>query len=191
MAHSNARRLVWVTGQSGAGKTTLAMRLRRELDWTHFDADVFAHGGDPVRQEGSVPAWVSLRRDCLTISPKNTGIPTEAMRAARDPELKRLYDEMVEKGFLALFRGADVPLDVWTSYYDVLCDAVARAFAASTKSMVVSMAVYPRALRAHIREKLPGVTIVALNEVGNCGASRKVLQVGVCVCVCVCCVCRG
>ncbi len=148
-------RLVWVTGQSGAGKTTLAIRMRRELGWAHFDGDVFAHGGDAMRQEG---------------------VPTAEMRAGRSEELKSAYDDVVEKGFLAVFRGEDVPLEVWTPYYDLLGDAVGRAFAASETSVVVSMAVYPRALRTHMCAKLPSVEFVVLNEVGNCGPARKVLQ---------------
>jgi hypothetical protein len=46
------QRLVWISGQSGAGKTSLCNTLAAELGWLHFDGDIFAHGGDALAVTG-------------------------------------------------------------------------------------------------------------------------------------------
>ena len=160
MADPSSRRLlIWASGQSGAGKTTLGEGLRTRYGFVHYDADIYAYGGDPTTQ---------------------TGIPTSAMLAAREPERAKLYDTMAANAFGALFRGEDVPLSAWTPYYDVLCADVRRAWDEDPerRSLIVTMSTYPRALRAHIvATQLPaGARLVVLIDVAGGAASRKVAQ---------------
>jgi hypothetical protein len=61
------RRLLWVSGQSGCGKTTLGQQLHARAGFVHFDGDVFANGGEPEAF---------------------SGIPTAEMLANVDPKIK-------------------------------------------------------------------------------------------------------
>ena len=45
-------KLIWITGRSGAGKTTLGEHFKTRKDCIHYDADQFAKGNDAVIDSG-------------------------------------------------------------------------------------------------------------------------------------------
>jgi gluconate kinase len=147
------RKLLFVTGQSGAGKTTLGNNLKEQYGFVHFDGDVFAHGGDATAF---------------------SGIPTPEMVARTDPQLKRIYADCATNAFGGLFVGRDVALAEWQPFVDLLLADVARKWAEaapSSSSMVVTWSVYPKSLRDYVRTQLPDVQFVVLCDAG--GASRR------------------
>merc|ERR1719356_1795656 len=48
----NGKKLIFVTGRSAAGKTSLGEAFNSLKDFIHFGADQFAHGNDPVLNAG-------------------------------------------------------------------------------------------------------------------------------------------
>lgn len=150
--------LVWISGQSGAGKTTLGQSLHQRLvGWTHFDGDVFGHGGDPVTE---------------------SGIASESMLQRRTPEMKAAWSRMETEGFGRLFRGEDAPLEYWQPFHEMLCVGVAKAWQqCAPNHMVVTFSVYSLLVRDYIRSQLPEVKFVVLNDVLGAATERKVQQV--------------
>ena len=49
------RRLVFLAGASGSGKTTVAEQLRSGHGFVHLDGDAWMHGMDPVSQAWPEP----------------------------------------------------------------------------------------------------------------------------------------
>jgi len=101
---SSLGKLVWITGRSGAGKTTLGENFKKLDDWVHFDSDIWVNGGDPLEDSGQ--------------------IPTKEMLEKKDPVVGSIYTEMVMKGFMALFNDEDPDISVWKSYHVCLCSAI-------------------------------------------------------------------
>eukprot|EP00389_Voromonas_pontica_P015369 GDKH01023961.1.p1 GENE.GDKH01023961.1~~GDKH01023961.1.p1 ORF type:complete len:230 (+),score=29.94 GDKH01023961.1:91-780(+) len=153
-----AETIVWVTGRSGAGKTTFGNNAKAHLGFKHFDGDVFSCGGNPLLE---------------------TGIPTKEMLDNRNEQTVQLYEQMVEEGFTALFRGEDPPIDAWRPYITHLCSAVRKAWDEECpgKKLIVSFSVYPLKVRDLIRELLPGIKFVILNTEATLLADRKIAQV--------------
>jgi gluconate kinase len=150
-----ARQLLFITGQSGAGKTTLGNNLKAQCGFVHFDGDVFAHGGDATAF---------------------SGIPTPDMVARTDPQLKKIYDDCATNAFGGLFVGREVALAEWQPFVDLLLAEVKRKWVESApKSMVVTWSVYPKSLRDYIRTQLPDVQFVVLFDAGS-AARRKAQQ---------------
>ena len=155
---------MWISGQSGSGKTSLGEALKQQHDFVHFDGDVFANGG--------VPEHFS-------------GIPTEEMLKGGDPHVRAAYGKMVEEGFGPLLRGEPCPpLAVWAPFHDLLCADVLRVWDAHPdRSLAVSFAVYPRQVRDYVMSKLPrGATppatvMLVLNDAAGSAVQRKFRQV--------------
>lgn len=156
----SSRKLVWVTGQSGCGKTTLGQQLHERRDFVHFDGDVFASGGSPE-----------------TFS----GIPTAEMLSSIDETIKTTYAECVANGFGPLLKGEPCPpLEVWKPFHDLLCNDIERVWndvKYRDKNLVVSFAVYPRMLRRYLQQRFPNVIIIALNDTCGRSVDRKFAQV--------------
>lgn len=91
--------VIFVTGRSGAGKTTLGESFNVLPNFVHFDGDQFAHGADPVNQSGK-------------------GAEKELL-ATREDKLVNVYDNLlVPKGYYAIFDNKDPPLAVWAPFYE-------------------------------------------------------------------------
>lgn len=152
---NTTRKLVWVTGAPGTGKTTLGNAFKERKQWLHYDGDMFTHGGNPI---------------------VDTGIPTEEMLAKRDPELTRVYMAMVQNGYQAHVAGKNPPLSAFIPFHDVMCADVLRVWQSSNKSIIVTQPVYPKQVREYISSKIPNVEWIVLNDVANGAVERKVVQ---------------
>jgi gluconate kinase len=149
--------LLFVTGQSGGGKTSLGNNLKDKCGFVHFDGDVFSAGADATRF---------------------TGVPTADMLASTDRTLKQTYKDCAEHAFGGLFAGHAVPLARWTPFVDLLIANVKEKLKElpSGTSLVITWSVYTRELRDYIGTALPGVKFIVLNDCGHNAAKRKAAQ---------------
>eukprot|EP01084_Bolivina_argentea_P236116 397116_1 len=129
-------RFVFVVGCSGAGKTTLGENFKKVHNWIHFDCDAWSYGQDAVHESGKAIAPESLMK--------------------RSNELIEAYDKLaVEKGWLALFRGENPPLSVWTPYYSLMAKEILKVRAKyNYKDMIMTQSVYPFCVREFLRSIL-------------------------------------
>lgn len=166
----SATKVLFVTGLSGAGKTTLGELLKQENGFLHFNVDVWAFGGHPLDESALVP--------------------NPEMMAKRDSEIQALFDAMVEGGFKKLAAGETPDAAVWEAFFVRLAPAVKEAAtraATEGKQLVVSFSVYLRSVRDAVRRLLapeidvffvvlaPDVDVVATRKVDhlrNTAASR-------------------
>lgn len=130
-------KFLFITGLSGAGKTTLGEALKNNStgEFVHFNVDVWAFGGDAIVESSAVP--------------------TPAMMEKRDPHLKTLFDTMISEGFQKLSAGEVIADNtVWTNFFDALFPALENAFAETKtagKTLIVSFSVYLQHVRDYIR----------------------------------------
>ena len=124
-------KFVFVTGLSGAGKTTLGECLKKDDNFLHFNVDVWAFGGDAITESGKVP--------------------DAEMKDKRDPELKQLFDNMYEKG-LARISCGDPSMQVFEDFFTRLApDVLAVRNQNPDRHLVVSFSVYLREVRDMVR----------------------------------------
>ena len=159
--------LIWITGQSGAGKTTLGQNLASKYGFAHYDGDVYYCGGDPVADAGSFIG-----------------------REGASYDLKEQWG-IVETNYGKLFAGEDVPVEEWIPALEPLCRSVAETYPRHQKDMAVTFSIYTRSVRqwarARIEELLLSgnakaacpihVKFVVLNDVDGAAAKRKLVQV--------------
>eukprot|EP01084_Bolivina_argentea_P111152 198409_1 len=127
-----SNRLIWITGPSGAGKTTLGENFKTR-DCIHFDADQVAFGGDPIKDAGN---YKELRNN----------------KKKRSKKLVDAWDTATQKGFKALFKNETPDLSVWKPFYEILVPKI-KSFASQNpdKMIVITHAVYQRCARDHLR----------------------------------------
>eukprot|EP01084_Bolivina_argentea_P257118 433107_1 len=133
---STQTKVIWITGRSGAGKTTLGENFKSLSNYIHFDADQFAHGKDPVKDSG-------------TTIEKTHG-------SNRPKELVDAYDNLaVKEGYHGIFQGKKPDISVWTPFYDLLIDEINNKKSQYPgKNIVVTQSVYPRYVRDYLRDIL-------------------------------------
>lgn len=128
-------KLLFVSGLSGAGKTTLGELLKSEDNFAHFNVDVWAFGGDPIAQSGEVP--------------------NPAMMEKRDPNIKEAFDNMIENGFKKIASGETVDFQVWENFFSKLViDIKAARNSLDDKNLVVTFSVYLTSVRDYLRQQL-------------------------------------
>ncbi|CAB9531934.1 expressed unknown protein (Partial), partial [Seminavis robusta] len=150
---------LWISGQSGAGKTTLGTNLSDHYGLVHFDGDVFYQGVDPIADAG-----------------------VYKQHTDRPEELKQKWS-LVSENFGALFTGALVPIEDWADSMECLVQAVAEAVLKQPNPIrfAVSFAVYPRSVRQWIEERLLSLTgkqiqFVVLYDAEKAAPRRKLEQ---------------
>lgn len=148
--------LVFITGLSGAGKTTLGERLKLENNFLHFNVDVWAFGGDAVVDSDKVP--------------------DAAMNAKRDPEIKLLFDNMYENGIAKLLAGEEPVLSTFHEFFDRLVPAILEVRNNNPeRDFVVTFSVYMRETRDYIRALLgQQLAFIVLNPSIEKVADRRV-----------------
>ena len=129
------KRIVFISGLQGAGKSALAEALKTKHGFAHFDGDLWSLGADPLGGD----------------RPQLQGKEAEVLQ-----ERKKSITE-----FLLKFRAeeasvADEP-QAYSPFYEAMCTdalAVASALPPDHPGLIVAHAVYRRSMRDFIRDKL-------------------------------------
>lgn len=150
-------RIIFVSGLSGSGKTTLGERCKADSNhnFLHFNVDVWAFGGDPIKESDQVPN------------------PT--MMAKRDPEIQAAFDQMIAKGFSVLAKGEQPDFIVWENFFSKLIPCIQSTHALyPNHHMIVSFSVYLRSIRDYLRNHIDDLLFIVLNPDIEHVALRKV-----------------
>ena len=156
----NDVKYIFITGRSGAGKTTVSESLKNEYNFIHFDGDQFPYGNNPIKQSGQVI----------------TGQHKENMTN----NMKQIYNElMVKKGYFALFEGNKPDISVWKPFYTLFSNEIIKQRKIyPNKNMVISHAVYLREVRDLLRELLGNNLIfIILNTSTDLLLKRKLIYI--------------
>lgn len=151
--------ILWLSGQSGAGKTTLGKNLSKMYhSFVHFDGDVYFSGGDPIHDAGTYKGNSDASSDL------------------------KVKWEIVVKNYNALFDGIPVPVEDWVPALDPLVHAAADvAKAQPPMDVAISFSVYQRPVREWIEGRFYELTkqklqFVVLNDADGSAPKRKLEQ---------------
>merc|ERR1719341_1520603 len=122
--------LLWITGPTGAGKSTVAAHLRDQHQWIFYEGDCYLCGLDPF----SGP---------LKKLPELSDMGKQRMKAWG-------------AAYLPLIKGnGEGDIEVWDEFYSQLCEDIQEKRQQHVrKSFVISQAVYTRRARDVIRNIL-------------------------------------
>lgn len=131
--------LVFVTGYSGAGKTTLAEGLKHKHDFIHFDGESWMCGMDPIEEAGVTP--------------------TAEVMAKVDPDRAALSKAM-QSCCAKITAGEEPEASAYENFYSaMLADVKASRAKLQGKDIVISHAPYLRVMRDFCRTQLDGDVI--------------------------------
>jgi adenylylsulfate kinase-like enzyme len=155
---TNKGKFLWITGLSGAGKTTLGEALKNSAhNFQHFNVDIWVFGGNPITESHLVP--------------------TPDMMKSQDPVVKAAFDQMIAQGFQALGKGEAVDFSVWKQFFDLLIPKLQqfRHELPANANLVVTFSVYLQSIRQYLRQELgEDLQFVILNPSVEDVAMRKV-----------------
>mmetsp|Transcript_73817 Transcript_73817/g.130958 ORF Transcript_73817/g.130958 Transcript_73817/m.130958 type:complete len:235 (-) Transcript_73817:81-785(-) len=145
-------RLVFVSGHSGAGKTTLAEGLKKHYGFVHFDGESWMCGLDPIAQSAVTP--------------------TAEMLAKVSPERAALAKDMAANCYNKISAGEEPVRSSYENFYGaMLADVRARRAETDGQDMVISHAPHLRIMRDYCRAEMgEELTVLVIN------ASVAVLQ---------------
>jgi len=135
--------LLWITGPTGAGKSTVAAHLRDQHQWAFYEGDCYLYGLDPF----SGP---------LKKLPELSAVGKERMKAWAS-------------AYLPLIKGeGEGDIKVWDEFYSQLCQDIKEKREQNIgKNFVVSQAVYTRRARDLIRNILGNDVTFAILQIDN------------------------
>jgi len=146
---SEMGKIIWISGLSGMGKTTTAKLLQEKEGFVNYEGDCFLHGLNPY--VGAAPEGSSFfgTRPLSGMSQKRKDICKTAL----------------EEGYMEVMKGNPVDPKIWEDMYDLLCEDILKGRAKIGGNWIVGQAVYTRASRDFIRNKLGSdLTMVVLES---------------------------
>jgi gluconate kinase len=146
-------KLIWISGGTGSGKTTVSELLRDKGDYVYYEGDCFMFHLNPYTD--TVPNGAGGGTPLLP--ERLEGVPAERIAAC-----KRALDN----GFMKVVHGKQVPFGIWEDFYLELCADVKRERERLGPgwNFVVAQAVYTRQARDLIRDQLgPALSLVVLD----------------------------
>jgi len=138
-------RLVFVSGHSGAGKTTLAEGLKKHYGFVHFDGESWMCGLDPVAQSAVTP--------------------TAEMLAEVAPERAALARDMVDNCYNKISAGGEPVRESYENFYGAMLKDVRSCRAEfDRQDIVISHAPYLKTMRDYCRTQLGDeLTVLVIN----------------------------
>lgn len=138
-------RLVFVSGHSGAGKTTLAEGLKKHHGFVHFDGESWMCGLDPIAESAVTP--------------------TAEMLTQVSPERSALAKDMAANCYNKISAGEEPAHSAYENFYGaMLTDVRACRAEIDGRDMVISHAPYLRIMRDYCRAELgEELTVLVIN----------------------------
>eukprot|EP01084_Bolivina_argentea_P078856 143094_1 len=157
-AKKDIGRLIFVTGRSGAGKTSLGESFKALDNFIHFDGDQYSYGAHPIKDSGKI-------------------ITTDTY-SNRSKELIYAYDTQAHKnGYDALWRDEKPPLSVWTPYYKLLAEEIKKVQSIyNDKNIIITQAAYPFIVRQYLRDILGNQLIFIIINVSTDILIKRVMD---------------
>jgi len=148
---SEMGKILWISGLSGMGKTTTAKVLQETEGFVNYEGDCFLYGLNPY--VGAAPEGSSFfgTRPLSGMSQKRKDVCKAA-----------LYD-----GYTEIMKGNPVDPKIWEDMYELLCEDILKGRAKIGGNWIVGQAVYTRAARDFIRNKLGDDLIMVVLESGE------------------------
>ena len=158
------RYVIFVTGRTGAGKTTLGENFNKLDNFIHWDGDQFAYGGDPIKDSGK-------------------GISKQT-HLKRNEKISNVFTLAVEKGYMPLFdpksnlRLNQIKIAPFAPFYELIIARVKKILKEqkeqekqkekekkedekaeknnSYRNIIITQAVYPFVVREYLRQLFVG-----------------------------------
>ena len=145
--------LVWITGPTGSGKTTVATVLKQTGNFINYEGDCFMFHLNPYTD--TVPNGAGTGGGTPLAPERLKSIPQDRIVAC---------DDALKQGFMKVVLGAKVDFVIWETFYTQMCADIVkeRQRFGPGWHFVVSQAVYTRAARDLIRRLLVDVNFVVL-----------------------------
>lgn len=131
-------KILWISGLSGMGKTTTAKLLQTKEGFVNYEGDCFLYGLNPY--VGAAPDGSSYfgTRPLSGLSQKRKDICKKALN----------------DGYGEIMKGNPVDPKIWEDMYELLCEDILKGRAKIGGNWVIGQAVYTRAARDFIRNKM-------------------------------------
>ena len=146
-------KILWLCGATGMGKTTTAKLLKEQEGFVYYEGDCFTFGLNPY--VGAAPKGSSHfgTRALSGISPQRTSV----------------CKTVLVEGYTKFLKGEKVKEKVWEDFYSLLCEDIQTERAKIGGNWVVTQAVYTKAAREMIRNKLGDCVLLVVLESGEEG----------------------
>jgi len=145
----NMGKFLWISGLSGMGKTTTAKLLQDKEGFVNYEGDCFMMGLNPY-------VGASKKGNSYFGTRPLSGISMERQNICRLG---------FEEGYKLAFQGQPVDPKIWSDFYNLLCDDILKERSKLGGDWVIGQAVYSKAAREVIRNKLgEDLTIVVLES---------------------------
>jgi len=131
--------ILWISGMAGMGKSTTAKLLQEKEGFVNYEGDCFIMGYNPyVGAAPKGPSYFGTR--------PLTGITEER---------KTVCKQAIDKGYMnGVLKGKPVDPKIWEDFYTLLCEDILKEREKIGGRWVVNQAVYTKAAREVVREKL-------------------------------------
>ena len=143
--------IVWISGLSGMGKTTTARLLQEKEGFINYEGDCFLMGLNPY----------------VGAAPEGSSYFNTRPLSGISQERKDICNSALEKGYKEILKGTSVDPKIWEDFYNIMCDDILVGRAKLGGRWVVGQAVYTKAAREVVREKLGDDLTMIVLECGE------------------------